>query len=85
MILRGIVELQNGTDVRGIAATGVPGEDINLDDNKTMKIVYAFIEGLKCQLGKDKLKIAVGRDSRVSGELLAQAACVAGEIGRAHV
>lgn len=85
MILRGIVELQNGTDVRGIAATGVPGEDINLDDNKTMKIVYAFIEGLKCQLGKDKLKIAVGRDSRVSGELLAQAACVAGVCTGSHV
>lgn len=78
MILRGIKELQNGTDVRGIAAKGVPGEDINLDDNKTMKIVYAFCEWLKKRTGKEHLMIAVGRDPRVSGEMLAQAASVAG-------
>ncbi|MCH4072936.1 phosphomannomutase/phosphoglucomutase [Pseudoramibacter sp.] len=76
MILRGIVELQNGTDVRGVAAKGVPGEDVNLDDNKTMKIVYTFAERIKKQTGKQHIKLAIGRDSRVSGEFLAQAACV---------
>lgn len=76
MILRGIVELQNGTDVRGVAAKGVPGEEVNLDDNKTMKIVYTFAERIKKQTGKQHIKLAIGRDSRVSGEFLAQAACV---------
>ena len=76
MILRGIVELQNGTDVRGVAAKGVPGEEINLDDNKTIKIVYTFAERIKKQTGKQHIKLAIGRDSRVSGEFLAQAACV---------
>ncbi|MEG2651249.1 MAG: phosphomannomutase/phosphoglucomutase, partial [Eubacterium sp.] len=76
MIIENITKLQNGSDVRGVAMDGVEGEKITLTDDITMKIAYAFGLWLKAKLGKDTLTVAVGRDSRLTGPKLAQAACL---------
>ena len=77
MIIEGIKKLQNGSDVRGIAMEGIEGESITLTQNMVMKITYSFSQWLKNKLGTEKLTLAIGRDSRITGEYLVQAACVA--------
>ncbi len=64
--------LQSGTDVRGTAV----GEGITLTNQVAEHLGYAFackIAGEK-QLPVEKVKIALGRDSRISGEALLGAA-----------
>lgn len=68
--------LQNGSDIRGVALEGVPGEAVNLTQDIAMKIGFAFNRWLKEKTGKDKVSVAVGRDSRLTGEHLAQAVCL---------
>lgn len=66
------VNLQNGSDVRGIAIAGVPGEEVNLRANETFYLAYSFAQWLSKKLNKNtkQLVIAVGHDSRLSsGEL----------------
>lgn len=65
-----IRKLQNGSDIRGIAVEGVPGEDVNLTQNTAGAIGTAFMVWLAQKLDKPifTLKICVGRDPRVSGE-----------------
>lgn len=67
-------KLQNGSDIRGIAITGVPGELPNLTPYEAADIGRGFIVWLCGKLGKspEDIKIAVGRDPRVSGKRLAQ-------------
>ena len=71
-------KLQNGSDIRGVALPGIPGEDVNLDSAAAAKIGAAFARWL----GKDagvaarseapgKICVAVGRDPRLSGADLA--------------
>jgi len=60
-------ELQNGSDVRGIALDGVAGEKVNLTKDAVVCISRAFIRWLKKKTGKEEVKAAVGRDSRISG------------------
>lgn len=69
-----LLKLQNGSDVRGIAVAGVPGEEVNLTPEAVSKITHAFKVWLKNKLGKEELFLAIGRDSRISGESLVQAA-----------
>ena len=64
--------LQNGSDVRGIALEGVKGEEVNLTGENVYKISVGFIKWLKKKLNKDELLITLGRDSRLSGESLAE-------------
>ncbi len=66
-------KLQNGSDIRGVAMEGVAGQAVNLTSEAVEKIGAAFVLYLKKRLGKDKLRIAVGRDSRLSGEMLRDA------------
>lgn len=73
MKLKGIVELQNGSDVRGIAMEGVEGEEVNLTPNIVTKIVYSFCTWLKAHTGKKKVKVSVGFDSRLSAKDLVMA------------
>ena len=63
-------KLQNGSDIRGIAVEGVPGEDVNLTKNAAGAIGTAFMVWLAQKLDKPifTLKICVGRDPRISGE-----------------
>jgi len=67
-------QLQNGSDIRGVALTGVPGEEVNLTPEVVNIIGKAFVTWLGNVLKKDlsQLTIAVGRDSRLSGLDLTQ-------------
>jgi len=67
-----LLELQNGSDIRGVASTGVVGEEINLDFEEAARISYAFADGLQARLGRS-CRIAIGRDSRITGEKLLRA------------
>lgn len=66
--------LQNGSDVRGVALDGVAGEPVNLTPEIAKRITGAFYRWLQEKTGKSALKIAVGRDSRLSGPSLMEGA-----------
>lgn len=70
-----LLKLQNGTDVRGIAAAGVPGEDINFVPADANRISQAFVIWLSKKTGipAGELKIGVGHDSRITAEMLKEA------------
>lgn len=59
-------KLQNGSDIRGIAL----GEGANLLEEETRMLTYGFLKVAKEKLKKDNLTIAVGHDSRITGESL---------------
>ena len=65
--------LQNGSDIRGIAIDGVPGEARNLGENEAIHLTEGYLLWLTDKLKKssDSLKIAVGMDPRLSGPALA--------------
>jgi len=66
-------KLQNGSDIRGVAMDGVPGETVNLTPAIAHTLGQAFATWLGETLGKSPsdLTISIGRDSRLSGpELL---------------
>lgn len=65
-------KLQNGSDIRGIAITGVPGELPNLTADEAADIARGFLVWLCDRLNKkpEDIKLAIGRDSRVSGQHL---------------
>ena len=60
------MKLKSGTDVRGVALEGVPGEEINLTDEAVTGIMKAFCAWAAQRCGKEKLTIAIGHDSRLS-------------------
>ncbi|MCI8496841.1 MAG: phosphomannomutase/phosphoglucomutase [Clostridiales bacterium] len=61
--------LQNGSDIRGIALEGIEGQHVNLTPEVVQTIASAFGVWLSRRLNKDlsAVKVAVGRDSRLSG------------------
>ena len=63
-------KLQNGSDIRGVALEGIEGQHINQTEQACKDIGRGFALWLKARLGKDQLRVAVGRDSRLSGETL---------------
>lgn len=67
------LELQNGSDIRGIASEGISGENINLTPERVGHIAIAFSRWLSSKKNVPimNLRIAVGRDSRISGSELA--------------
>lgn len=69
-------KLQNGSDIRGIAIDGVPGEAQNLSEAEARLLTYGFMKWLSAKIGKQasELTISIGRDPRLSGEALATAA-----------
>ncbi|HAF32319.1 MAG TPA: phosphomannomutase/phosphoglucomutase, partial [Anaerovibrio sp.] len=71
-----LLKLQNGSDIRGVAMEGVEGEDVTLTHDVANVIGAAFVNFLAEKIGKpaNKLKIAVGHDSRLSAESLKEAA-----------
>ncbi|SHH97686.1 phosphomannomutase/phosphoglucomutase [Clostridium grantii] len=68
-------KLQNGTDIRGVALEGIPGEKINLTEEVVEKIGYSFSVWVSKKLSKNpsELKFAVGNDSRLSADSLKKA------------
>ncbi len=67
---------KSGTDIRGVAVDGIEGEPLDMTDEVIDTIISAFVVQLsnKSKKAADKLKISVGRDSRISGERLRNAA-----------
>lgn len=63
-------KLQNGSDIRGVALEGIEGQHINLTEAACRDIGRGFALWLRTRIGKDELRVAVGRDSRLSGETL---------------
>ncbi len=68
-------KLQNGSDIRGVALEGVEGQSVNLTEKVCKDIGRGFAVWLKNKTGKSSLRVAVGRDSRLSGETLSQWIC----------
>lgn len=66
-------KLQNGSDIRGIGSASELGE-VNLTDDAVSLIAGAFFTWLKNKTKKEELKIAIGRDSRLSGPRILSAA-----------
>lgn len=67
-----IKKLQNGSDIRGVAMDTVTNEPVNLNKNETIMLTYGFCTWLanKTHISLDKLVVAVGTDSRLSGTKL---------------
>ncbi|PHV62951.1 phosphomannomutase/phosphoglucomutase [Cyanobacterium aponinum UTEX 3221] len=68
-------KLQNGSDIRGVALEGIEGEEVNLTPEVVKTLGKAFTQWLQQKTEKklNQLVISIGRDSRLSGEVLAQA------------
>lgn len=62
--------LQNGSDIRGVAMEGIAGQNVNLTEQACRDIARGFALWLKTRLGKETLRVAIGRDSRLSGPML---------------
>lgn len=79
-----LLKLQNGSDIRGIAMDGVAGEDVNLDHHMVKLISFGYVKWLGKHTGKapKDLKVAIGRDSRLSGrELLGVSSSAVARLG----
>ena len=69
-------KLQNGSDIRGVALPGVPGEEPNLTEESAALLSQGFCEWLSEKTGKpfSALTISIGHDPRLSAEMLKTAA-----------
>jgi phosphomannomutase len=67
-------QLQNGSDIRGVALDGVAGEAVNLTPEVTTILGQAFVSWLAKKVDKPAadLIISIGQDSRLSGPELKQ-------------
>ncbi|MBO6062314.1 MAG: phosphomannomutase/phosphoglucomutase, partial [Clostridia bacterium] len=65
--------LQNGSDIRGVAMETEGGKPVNLTLQAARDIGYAFGCWLSEKTGKpaEELKVAIGRDSRITGPSIA--------------
>ena len=70
-------KLQNGSDIRGVALEGIEGQHVNLTEQACRDIGRGFALWLRARLGKDALRVSVGRDSRLSGPTLCDWLCSA--------
>ena len=71
-------KLQNGSDIRGVAIDGVEGQPVTLTEEASRDIGRGFALWLAEKKGKKEgLRVAVGRDSRLSGEKLSGFICEA--------
>ena len=70
-------KLQNGSDIRGVALEGIEGQHVNLTETVCRDIGRGFALWLINKTNKKDLKVAVGRDSRLSGEQLSNWICSA--------
>lgn len=70
-------KLQNGSDIRGVALEGIEGQNVNLTERACKDIGRGFALWLVKKLSKTDLRVAVGRDSRLSGGELCGYICSA--------
>ena len=67
-------QFKSGTDIRGVAVESVEGQPVNLTNEAVRHMADGFVLWLSEKVGKsaDKLKISIGRDSRISGPHIMQ-------------
>ena len=65
--------LQNGSDIRGIAAEGIIGEEINLTVEKVRALGAAFVQWIATQTAKRPILISIGMDCRLTGPAFLEA------------
>lgn len=67
--------LKSGTDIRGVASEGVPGQPVTLTDEVIERIAEGFLCWCEKKLRKssDALTVALGHDSRISAERISAA------------
>lgn len=67
--------LQNGSDIRGVALEVPGGKPVDLTSDAARRIGAAFALWLSGKTGKalNELRVAIGRDSRVTGEAVSNA------------
>lgn len=64
-------KLHNGSDILGVALEEVRGDDVNFTPETAERLGRAFVVWLQTYFfGKNKLRISVGRDPRLSGHEL---------------
>ncbi len=69
-------KLQNGSDIRGVALEGIEGQPVTLTEQVCRDIGRGFALWLVNKTIKaSRLRVAVGRDSRLSGETLSRWIC----------
>lgn len=74
-------KLKSGSDIRGTAAEGVSGEEIELTDKAVFDLTIGFCKWLK-ENGYEGKKVAVGHDSRISAlRIKKQVIAALGEFG----
>uniref|UniRef100_A0A1D1XVC0 phosphoglucomutase (alpha-D-glucose-1,6-bisphosphate-dependent) n=1 Tax=Anthurium amnicola TaxID=1678845 RepID=A0A1D1XVC0_9ARAE len=69
-------KLQNGSDIRGVAVSGVENEPVNLTEPVTEAIAAAFASWLLDRKKPDELRclrVSIGHDSRISAQMLQDA------------
>ena len=68
-------KLKSGTDIRGVAVDGVPGEPVTLTDEVIETIAASFLVWVERHLQKQPagLKVAIGHDSRISADRISAA------------
>lgn len=70
------MKLQNGSDIRGVAIEGIEGQQVNLTEQVCRNIGRGFALWLQKKTGKTSgIRVAVGRDSRLSGSTLSNWIC----------
>ena len=69
------IKLKSGTDIRGVASENPQGQPVTLTDETVEAIAAAFLVWCQQHLGRPArgLRMAVGRDSRISGPRIAEA------------
>jgi len=72
-------KLQNGSDIRGVALEGIPGEAINLTTEAAWYLTMGFVHWLADKTGKrtEELTVSIGNDSRLSAGQLRESAITA--------
>lgn len=67
---------KSGTDIRGVALDGVEGQPIDLTDEAVERIAGGFAAWLAARTGQpaEELTVSIGRDSRLSGPRIRDAA-----------
>ena len=63
-------QFKSGTDIRGVAVEGVPGQEMNLTDSAVRRMTAGYLLWLSEKTGKpaSELTVAVGHDSRISAD-----------------
>ena len=72
IVMIDFMKLQHGSEIRGIAMEGAPGEEVNLTEEVAGAIAGSFAYWLGFEVGKNPydLRICVGQDPRLSGDTL---------------